>query len=1258
MSITSLSSAQHTMPQATSELLHSPTPQHIPPPPSSTSTTATSTDTSRQTASNAVHLIWDLDSVAFPTNSTSADVYQRLAELTAQYGLLRTFDIVCHQRSSAARLDTAVETLRSFGATAHRTQHAVDVWIVTSLLQLTINLHTAHLTAATRPVVILITSNAAIASAVSAASHSGLFAEVVLCHTSNTDQSLIHSCTLAINFDVINNSGAQSKTNFFDTLERREGEVEEEAPYSRNEMEYFAGESDTTTRPHVSTFGNDDDDDITALTQSIDQFRSLPSSPQSMTQQYAGGHISLSSIPYNTFDNPMQERVVTQSFNTSARDWEPSSSPTPHTHNHQRTNDYSDFAQFGGNGNGNGEQDFTHSQSGRASRFVSPATANSAKARKGAPMNVQSGSVHAHPQSLSAGRARTCVQAFHKVIAYCEQERIIPRESVVKKRLLDSKIGIELDFEELVLAVREYGAGVIEGEPPQRIIWPRGPNNEARKFPCVDFLTPRSRLSSDQMNELFKFLLHFQPEVDRGRFGFAQYLGRHGPIAIRQLPHGILVELVQLLLNQKVLLFRKGRVSVSPALLTDPSLLQLALSGQPTAAATAAAGVNVTTPIQSANASPMPSPPPEKEYGFASHWPGSAPSTPPGHNVRTIRPAAAAAWLNNGANTTTSAAQMQRAQQHFLNSTATAFSSMSPPPTNLAPQPLSSQPARRFGGLDPNQPAFVSMYDTATAPANEVESELSDGGESDRPNALPPLHNRVVPEWKQFVNRPRGSSLPPRPDPLNGFNNNGHHSTPSSPLPLPQSVESPIPIKYNVYRRNSTGGTTDGYSGAIHSAQSAFANGPQHYATMGAPSRPASNIPTSSSASKLSSFADTFMNAKTERVQPTMFAAPKNENTHALNELHDRLVIGIGAYAAPLYHWEVATSDDGKSYFISVCTLRLTQSDKPIIKRFQSPMNMNRSAAQSQTARNALDFVKSVVSGNQTHDAAEMERLMNSLPEDEHTVHADSVLELDRLLYGLNQPQMIYSFSTETNEKRTVVCSARLSFNQQSVGSDEHVVNLQLPAKIVSTDLSSSIQEFSAGNSVRAEAKVAVATQILSVLRDSQSVQLFVSPPPKQRTISDDSASKRNGELTIGIAKLAQSPSTQSTPLHNSDKLVSRSLPNAIASCIPSDRAVSPDSASLKLGPALLSALNPAGDDVRDNRSSNMSILSSMKAPVTPNSADAASLFTFAFQQQMNKPPTINEQTNNNQQTAEPESNSGSASANRVIGRPRSYSFD
>ena len=43
----------------------------------------------------------------------------------------------------------------------------------------------------------------------------------------------------------------------------------------------------------------------------------------------------------------------------------------------------------------------------------------------------------------------------------------------------------------------------------------------------------------------------------------ATWLGAHGPPFVRLLAHGVLVELVQLLLNRKVLLFRKGRVSVA-----------------------------------------------------------------------------------------------------------------------------------------------------------------------------------------------------------------------------------------------------------------------------------------------------------------------------------------------------------------------------------------------------------------------------------------------------------------------------------------------------------------------------------------------------------------------------------------------------------------------------------------------------------------------------------------------------------------------
>ena len=180
--------------------------------------------------------------------------------------------------------------------------------------------------------------------------------------------------------------------------------------------------------------------------------------------------------------------------------------------------------------------------------------------------------VLSHPH-VSPARARACVLAYHRIIAYCEQEKLIPRESVLKKRLVDSRADLGaagitgaagVDFEEFLFVVTQVTqVGLMEGEAPQRIVWPRGADGTARHFPCADFFTPQARLSPAQNAELMEFLYRVQPEVERGRFGFATYLARHGPDFIRLMPHGVLVELTQLLLNQKVLLFRKGKVSVA-----------------------------------------------------------------------------------------------------------------------------------------------------------------------------------------------------------------------------------------------------------------------------------------------------------------------------------------------------------------------------------------------------------------------------------------------------------------------------------------------------------------------------------------------------------------------------------------------------------------------------------------------------------------------------------------------------------------------
>ena len=77
-------------------------------------------------------------------------------------------------------------------------------------------------------------------------------------------------------------------------------------------------------------------------------------------------------------------------------------------------------------------------------------------------MNVQS--AHSHPQdALCRARAHMRASIFTKSSRIASKSVLFRVKVWLKKRLLDSKIGIELDFEELVLAVREYGAGVVEG---------------------------------------------------------------------------------------------------------------------------------------------------------------------------------------------------------------------------------------------------------------------------------------------------------------------------------------------------------------------------------------------------------------------------------------------------------------------------------------------------------------------------------------------------------------------------------------------------------------------------------------------------------------------------------------------------------------------------------------------------------------------------------------------------------------------------
>jgi hypothetical protein len=64
------------------------------------------------------------------------------------------------------------------------------------------------------------------------------------------------------------------------------------------------------------------------------------------------------------------------------------------------------------------------------------------------------------------------------------------------------------------------------------------------------------------MDQLLSYFQKEQIVCDQGRFGFATRLKEQGPLFIRSMPRGYLVELVQLLLNRGVLSFQKGTISL------------------------------------------------------------------------------------------------------------------------------------------------------------------------------------------------------------------------------------------------------------------------------------------------------------------------------------------------------------------------------------------------------------------------------------------------------------------------------------------------------------------------------------------------------------------------------------------------------------------------------------------------------------------------------------------------------------------------
>eukprot|EP00457_Paulinella_chromatophora_P000748 gb/GEZN01000748.1/.p1 GENE.gb/GEZN01000748.1/~~gb/GEZN01000748.1/.p1 ORF type:complete len:1063 (-),score=82.18 gb/GEZN01000748.1/:511-3699(-) len=186
---------------------------------------------------------------------------------------------------------------------------------------------------------------------------------------------------------------------------------------------------------------------------------------------------------------------------------------------------------------------------------------------------------------------KIAVLLFQKVVQECQQERIIPRESVVRSRIENNllpkskklkiaglgNIKVPLRFDAWIEVLLEVGAVQIEGARPQRVLWPN-----TGRFECADYFRPEERLTEEQMQEVLAWFRRERPQVERGRYGLASYMKLKGPLFIQGMPRGFIVELVQLLLNKHVLVFRKGKVGYSPMgidNLGDPESLPTSTNG-------------------------------------------------------------------------------------------------------------------------------------------------------------------------------------------------------------------------------------------------------------------------------------------------------------------------------------------------------------------------------------------------------------------------------------------------------------------------------------------------------------------------------------------------------------------------------------------------------------------------------------------------------------------------------------------------------
>ncbi|AYV82971.1 MAG: hypothetical protein Hyperionvirus3_117 [Hyperionvirus sp.] len=201
---------------------------------------------------------------------------------------------------------------------------------------------------------------------------------------------------------------------------------------------------------------------------------------------------------------------------------------------------------------------------------ASPPVAASVKTGRGVVADVKPRRSVA--EKINAG----CMNLYKSLIELCKRKKMMPRRNVLIQKLNEidlkdipaglkcvggssksrSVINLDIFFRKIV----ELGLTVPIGPIEAQVFWPGIP---AVEFECGDNLNPVDRFTSREKTEALKFLKENQDELKeykKGRYGIVLFMLDNAPASIREKEEGYLIEFVQILINRKYLVFRKGNV--------------------------------------------------------------------------------------------------------------------------------------------------------------------------------------------------------------------------------------------------------------------------------------------------------------------------------------------------------------------------------------------------------------------------------------------------------------------------------------------------------------------------------------------------------------------------------------------------------------------------------------------------------------------------------------------------------------------------